>query len=319
MKRKYFFSFVLCFVLSTFSLLAQPAEEARQGMKASRKAVREYVKTNVFPALMAQRTKLENQLSAEDKTKLADLRQRLKALKQDSKGLRKLRKKGHGEGTHSVEDEENEENLTEGLSEADREKIQQASQKMRRIMLEAWVIADNYDKTIRTLLGELKPQGEKWKADIKAILEKNMPAEAKEKMQKHAKGGKGGKMMERHFGKFKKAFSPAGFVLLDPNAKIPTMGEDEDEEDAPSLGANITVFPNPSEEGNIIRFTTQEKGKVSIYLLDKDNRKLRTVLDETREAGEQNVKVRIGDLQKGVYYYQIVSPSGREVKRFLKE
>ncbi len=311
MKRKYFFSFVLCFVLSTFSIFAQPSQEVRQGMKASRKEVREYVKTNIFPALKSQRAKLENQISAEDKTKLADLRQRIKVLKTESKNFKKHHKKAHGEN--------HDENLGEGLSEADREKMHEAAQKMRRIMLEAWVIADNYDKTIRLLLGELKPQSEKWKTDIKALLEKNMPAEMKEKIQKHAKHEKGDKMTVRHFGKLKKAFSPAGFILLDPNAKMPSLEDEESEETTSDLGTTITIFPNPSAEANMIRFTTKEKGKIIIYLLDKDNRTLRTILDETRDAGEQNVKVNITDLKNGIYYYQIISPSGKEVKRFLKE
>lgn len=311
MKRNYFFSFVLCFVLSTFWAVAQPSQEARQGMKAAHKEVREYVKTNVFPALKSQRAKLESQISAEDKSKLADLRQRLKALKEETKDFKKF----HEKEQHEVEDE----NLGEGLSEADREKMHESAKKMRRIMLEAWVIADNYDKTIRTLLGELKPQGEKWKTDIKALLEKNMPAEMKEKIQKHAKHADGGKMMGRHLGKLKKAFSPAGFVLLDANAEMPNLEEEKGEKNDADLGINMTVFPNPSEEANVIRFTTKEKGQVSIYLLDKDNRILRTVIEETREAGEQNIRVGLGDLKNGIYYYQIVSPSGKEVRRFLKK
>ncbi len=302
----------MCLILSTLSLFAQPSEEARKGMKASRKEVREYVKTHVFPALQSQRAKLESQISAEDKAKLSDLRQRLKSLKAETKDLRKLRKKEH-------DDENHEEGLEEGLSETVKEKMREAAQKMRRIMLEAWVMADNYDQTICTLLGELKPQGEEWKTDIKALLEKNMPAEMKEKIQKHAKHKKGGRMIEKHFGKLKKAFSPAGFILLDPNAKMPSLGDEEKDETESDLGTTITVFPNPSEETNMIRFTTKEKGKVTIYLLDKDNRTLRTVLDETREAGEQNLKVNLNDLKNGIYYYQIISPSGREVKRFLKK
>lgn len=78
---------------------------------------------------------------------------------------------------------------------------------------------------------------------------------------------------------------------------------------------DVSIFPNPVKSFATISFTYQNIDKISI--LNIVGREIKTI---TPEAGKQEVKVSLVDLQPGVYflaaYYQ---GSTLVTKKFLKE
>ena len=169
---------------------------------------------------------------------------------------------------------------------------------MRKLTLEAWTVADNYDVQIRELRKEIAEQVEQWKVDLKGIVEKYRPAEDERKH--HQKGGKVGekhkgerehrrrkKGRKRHFG-MKKMFSPVGFMLFDSDCE---KGADEEDEILNKVGFEddfegdgSLVFPNPSNNFNVLQFSVKKAGNIKVDLYDKDGKFIRTLSDETGKS-----------------------------------
>jgi hypothetical protein len=75
--------------------------------------------------------------------------------------------------------------------------------------------------------------------------------------------------------------------------------------------------PNPFSSTTNIRFTLAEKTKVRLTLVDVQGRLVRTILDETKEAGTHVVKLNAHSLAKGLYYYKLEAKGFSGVKKML--
>ena len=102
------------------------------------------------------------------------------------------------------------------------------------------------------------------------------------------------------------------FLLLDPNAPADASGER-------GVG-NSSFYPNPAAATTQLEYEVKKAGPVSVDLLDKDGNKLRTLLAETQqEKGSQHQSLDLSDLPAGTYFCKIVTRSGTQTKRFVKE
>jgi len=139
-----------------FSAFRPPTENDRAQLVST---IRNYLDKNVKPSMAPQRAKLDVNLSKKEKVAIAKLNAR----------LRHLIAKRHDSGVGFI--------AAEGFSFTEIPTLsatQKTSQKadrdeMRRIMAQAWAIADNHEKEISVLLNEKSKNMEIWKNDIANI------------------------------------------------------------------------------------------------------------------------------------------------------
>ncbi|HKK76418.1 MAG TPA: hypothetical protein VJ953_15165 [Saprospiraceae bacterium] len=149
------------------------ARPSRAQNKALHKALKDYQEEKVEPVLRKQRTKLESDLSAEDKATIAALRQKRGT---HTKKMRQGRNKGEKVSPPSKGQGEQ--------HQADRATIK--------------ALVEKYDAQIDALLAEVQSQAEQWEKDRKAIHEKYRPEDAP-KSQRRNNAGQGKAMRKAHF------------------------------------------------------------------------------------------------------------------------
>jgi Secretion system C-terminal sorting domain len=295
MKLRFTYGLVLGLVLA--ATVAGLARRSPRENRPIRREIRAYFAANVLPVLRQQRQKREPQLAAADRAQLATYRTQLRTLKEQSRALRPAAAPTAGSPTGT----------RPALTEAQQQQAHQLRFQARGIMLSVAQMAQKYDGNITRLTAEVQPQKEKWVTDIKAIVAKNATPEQQQKLAA-AKG----RMRGHGPGQLRRLFKPAMFLLLDPNAPADVPGER-------GVGSS-SFYPNPAAATTQLEYEVKKTGPVSIDLLDKDGNKLRTLLDETQqERGHQRQQLELSDLPAGTYFYKIVTKSGTQTKRFVKE
>ncbi|SHJ74367.1 Por secretion system C-terminal sorting domain-containing protein [Hymenobacter daecheongensis DSM 21074] len=258
--------------------------------RPARQQLQAYYQLNVLPVLRQQRQKLEAQLSTDDQSQLATYRAQLHAVRQRGHALRQsLRSASPGTPRPA-------------LTEAQRQQHQQLRAESRRIMLNVAQLAQKHEAAIAQLLQEIRPQQDKWTADIQAIAAKSTPAGQPENAARparmHHHGGLGGYMR------------PARFLLLNPAAGSA----------AEPVSAGSTVFPNPAAATSQLSYVVKKAGPVTVEVLDGRGTVLRTlVAGETREKGPHTVSANVSELPAGTYFYKVTTRAGVETKRFVKQ
>ena len=283
-------------------LSASVASRARGGRhrgvdRPIHREIKAYFTANVLPVLRQQRQKLEPQLAAADRAQLATYRTQLRALNEQGQALRR-----------SVVPEGSDSLATRPfLSDAQQQQAHDLRFRARGIMLNVAQMAQKYDGPISQLAQEVQPQKEKWTTDIKAIVAKNATPEQQQQL-----AAANGRRHGRGPGQLRRFFKPAMFLLLDPNAPADASGER-------GVG-NSSFYPNPAAATTQLEYEVKKAGPVSVDLLDKDGNKLRTLLAETQqEKGSQHQSLDLSDLPAGTYFCKIVTRSGTQTKRFVKE
>ncbi len=255
--------------------------------------IKAYVDANVLPVLRQQRQKLETQLAPADQAQIVAYRAQLKALKTQGQDLRqRLRPADAAPGTRPTP-----------LPEAQRQQVQALRLQARQIMLSVAQLALKYDANIQKLAAEIQPQKAQWTADIQAIVAKDATPEQQARLARWQ-----GFAARR--GGLSHLFKPAAFLLLDPNGPA---------ENATPLGGT-SLYPNPAVATTQLQYDVKKAGNVSVELLDGTGTTLRTLIPETQqEKGTYSQSLDLSDLPKGTYFYKIITKSGSETKRFVKE
>ncbi len=139
-----------------FSAFRSPVENTRIQFVAN---IRNYLDKNVKPAMAPQRAKLDLALSTEEKISIDKLNARLRQLivKRNDAGVGFISSEGF-----SFTEIPTLTSAQKAAQKADRDE-------MRKIMAQAWTIADKHEKTISGLLNEKSTSMELWKKDIAAI------------------------------------------------------------------------------------------------------------------------------------------------------
>ncbi|GAB2952963.1 hypothetical protein GCM10027048_17670 [Hymenobacter coalescens] len=294
---------------SSFAVVLQqgptaPTTGSVERLGAHRKGngeVKAYVQQNVLPVVRQQRQKLEGQLSAADKTQLTAYRTQLRTLREQGRALRK--------SWHPADAQAR--GQRPALTDAQKQQLQQLRTEQRAVMQNVAQLAQKYEPQISQLKAEVQPQRDKWEADIKALVQKNVTPEQQQKRQQWAEKGRGhhGK---GHFGGLKQNyFGPTRFLLLDPNAPVKTEPADR--------GGRAALYPNPASTSQRLAYEVKKEGNVKIELLDERGKTLRTVFEGKQAKGPQSLDVNLADLQAGTYYYKITGKGATETRRFVKE
>lgn len=88
-----------------------------------------------------------------------------------------------------------------------------------------------------------------------------------------------------------------------------------DEEEIPIY---FTVYPNPTKDDLTIRFSTKSASTTNINVIDITGKVLKVIqLGETN--GETQIKIELDELTTGVYFVELSTDHGTQIKKFVKK
>lgn len=248
-------------------------------LKLLLKELQVYTDKNIVPVMKEQRVKLNEYLTLEDAQKIALLGKKYQEV------LAKRKK---------IFDKSN----------LNKDKVMESWENLQSEYLDiiagAHLIAEKYETIIAWLFDEIKPKIPLWQGDMNKIIEKFNNKIDQTKLQHFKKQGLGEFM------------NPEIFVLWNFKQNYWENNEQLAEE-------GTRIFPNPSSEKQQIKLNLLENGKVMVKILDKNGNLIATVFDKFMEKGEHQIDVSLDKLDDALYFYQINSPNGKEIKRFVKE
>lgn len=281
-------------------------QERKENFKTMRSDLKTYRESEVMPVLREQRTKLEAELSTEDKATIAALRAKHEAMRAEKPNFEPGERRKRPELT----DEQRANRRT------DREKVK--------------ALVAKYDTQITSLLEEIEDQKLNWKEDMQEIGQKYAPKEQNDRPNRGKRGAMKGKRLDgekrteaprrkmgashprgRHHME-RDDMGKAGFLLLDPNAS---------EENANMSNradfAEVRIFPNPSASRNTVSYKLKEAGHYRVELRDKDGLVLQVVSNEYRQAGDYREELDLSSYSAGTYYLSIVGAEGVVSKKVV--
>ena len=84
-------------------------------------------------------------------------------------------------------------------------------------------------------------------------------------------------------------------------------------------GFNFTTYPNPFTAQATLQFTLKDNSHVLLTVCDEIGRPVKTIADETMDAGEKKYTFNAGNLPPGIYYCTLKAGAYTETKRLLKQ
>lgn len=286
MKYNSLILFVIAFLVFANVLNAQHPKHGRHQRHAKhpemRKEMRQYAKESILPTLRAQRLKLDNYLTAQEKAEIASLREVFKIEKKAMHQKHKEMRKAKENGTLNIE-------TAKAEMKALREKHHANVEKLR-------AIAQKYEAQMQKLKEEISPNIENWKSNMEKIASKYVSAEELEMVKR--KAGKQWKMRG------------VAFLLMPTEAPKEEKRKQDASEEA-------QVYPNPAQETQKLTIQTKEAGLVKINLFDRQGNLVQTVFEGNKSAGEHTFEVNTSKLSTGNYTYQITTPTSKTTKKLI--
>ena len=109
-------------------------------------------------------------------------------------------------------------------------------------------------------------------------------------------------------------FSTGGDYIYTTSATMRRSGVANEPEAVPLAARLDAVFPNPFAETAAVAYTLDRPMTVTLTLYDGVGRVVRVIEDGVRGAGTHTAHVEAGDLPAGVYFVQVRSEAGTEVR-----
>lgn len=106
------------------------------------------------------------------------------------------------------------------------------------------------------------------------------------------------------------AFAPNRLILVTPADGV-------GEEQVPLAFHLSQNYPNPFNPLTIINYQLTISGFVSLKVYDVAGREVRTLVNETLEAGEHSISFDASGLSSGVYLYKLTAGSSTDVKKMV--
>ena len=76
-------------------------------------------------------------------------------------------------------------------------------------------------------------------------------------------------------------------------------------------------YPDPFQDRTTIKYCLPEKVRIKLELFDSERRKVKTLVDETKEAGTYQVELKANGMKEGIYFYRLSAGSFESTKRML--
>jgi hypothetical protein len=86
----------------------------------------------------------------------------------------------------------------------------------------------------------------------------------------------------------------------------------------PSTTSNFNVYPNPTNGPTTIAVNVAKESTLNINVLDANGRKVKTIVSNV-QAGENNVRIDLTDLNNGVYVLQMQVVNGEASNKLIKK
>lgn len=275
----------------------------RAEKKELHQEIKAYKAEHIHPVLLKQRAKLEQNISAEDKATLAELRIAFNQLKEEKQAQGKAfskNKKESDSNTNRADKKAQKKTQKEAL----KEKYKAESDALK-------ALKEKYQTEIESLFAEIEPQEEQWKKDIKQIHEKYAPKEGgdhEHALKRHHKGhGKRhhkGKIGHHKMGK-------KHFLLLDPN-EAPALPSA-----ANQAFTSLKTYPNPAINNNTLTYQVTKATRIKIALTDESGHVIKVLVNEFKEIGEYRMEVDLSSLKNGAYYYTVTDNGGITSKKVM--
>lgn len=269
-------------------LIGLAAPLAATAQQTDRNQMRSYVQEQVMPTLKEARLTLDAKLSAADKAKIDQLRQKQKALREEGKSQRPLHQKMR----------ENPESLS------DAEKLSLFNHKLaqKELRKQAAEIAKNNEAALRDVLEPLKPQAEQWREDLKELKPEGERANGKSEADRKGRG---------HQARFGKMLKPASFIMFDPTApaREPKKGKG-------GAKANM-IYPNPATNMATLSYSTAAAGDVVIIVRGRNGEGQKELFSGYQPAGEHELQFSTDGLTGDMALVVVKTAAGREVTRLV--
>jgi len=94
-------------------------------------------------------------------------------------------------------------------------------------------------------------------------------------------------------------------------------------DNAPTGFALAQNYPNPFNPSTVIRYAIPMEGPVALTVYDMTGRKVSTLVNENKSAGEYQVRFDIGsrkggqDVGSGIYFYRLTAGDFSKAKKLL--
>jgi hypothetical protein len=76
-------------------------------------------------------------------------------------------------------------------------------------------------------------------------------------------------------------------------------------------------YPNPFRERTTIKYCVPDKMKIVLEIFDSNGNKVKTLVDEQKEAGTYKIEFNAKELVRGEYLYKLESRDFFETKKMV--
>jgi hypothetical protein len=76
-------------------------------------------------------------------------------------------------------------------------------------------------------------------------------------------------------------------------------------------------YPNPFKERTTIKYCVPDKMKIMLAVFNSDSRKVKTLINEVKEAGTYKVEFNTNELVSGEYIYKLETTDFFETKKMI--
>ena len=76
-------------------------------------------------------------------------------------------------------------------------------------------------------------------------------------------------------------------------------------------------YPNPFKEKTTIKYCVPDKMKIKLEIFDSNGNKVKTLVDEIKEAGTYKEELNAKELMSGEYLYKLESRDYFETKKMI--
>ena len=76
-------------------------------------------------------------------------------------------------------------------------------------------------------------------------------------------------------------------------------------------------YPNPFNERTTIKYCVPDKMKIMLEIFNSGNRKVKTLINEVKEAGTYKVEFKTNELESGEYLYKLETTDFFDAKKMI--
>ena len=81
--------------------------------------------------------------------------------------------------------------------------------------------------------------------------------------------------------------------------------------------SNLINYPNPFSNTTNISYQLPEKSNVNLSVFDITGKVVKTLVNQSQQAGQYNINFDAGNLQSGIYYYRLVTGNRAETGKMI--